>query len=258
MNEKNSLTPTTDPDNLSAPDTSVKGTVEPGRNIPTSTNYKKSLYWGLIFGVLLAILILFFAPAIREASFIISSLMQNKNQLRAVDFTHKNQELKKLQTAVERNQFRYQNLIPGKPYLIVNTSDNWIYLKSKNQIIHEGPCSTGSYVLLKSRDNRHWMFKTPRGMFQVQLKLVHPVWRMPDWAFIEEGREIPPPDSPERFDQGALGKYALGIGKGYLIHGTLYKRLLGMPVTHGCVRLDDPELNQVYKYLGYGSKVFIY
>jgi len=258
MNEKNSLPPTTDPDNLSSPDSSLKGTVESGRNIPTSINYKKSLYWGLIFGVSLAILILFFAPAIREASFIISSLMQDENQIRAVDLKHKNQELKKLQNSIERNQLRYQNLIPGKPYLIVNTSDNWIYLKSKDKIIHEGPCSTGSYVLLKSRDNRHWIFKTPRGMFQVQLKLVHPVWRMPDWAFIEEGREIPPPDSPERFDQGALGKYALGIGKGYLIHGTLYKRLLGMPVTHGCVRLDDPELNQVYKYLGYGSKVFIY
>ena len=258
MNGNNPLPPATDPDNPSLPNFSSKVTSESGRKIATLMDYKKALFWGLIFGVSLAILILFFAPAIREASFIISSLMQDENQLRGVDVTHKNQELKKLQTAIERNQQRYKNLIPSKPYLIVNTSDNWIYLKSKDKIIHEGPCSTGSYVLLKSRDNRHWMFKTPRGMFQVQLKLVHPVWRMPDWAFIEEGREIPPPDSPERYDQGALGKYALGIGKGYLIHGTLYKRLLGMPVTHGCVRLDDPELNQVYKYLGYGSKVFIY
>jgi L,D-transpeptidase ErfK/SrfK len=221
-------------------------------------NNKKSLYWGLIIGFSLALMILFFAPAIREASFIISNLLQKDDQIRALDEIPQNQELEKLQNSIERYKIRYQRLIPKKPYLIVNTSDNWIYLKSNDKIIHEGPCSTGSFVHLKSRDNRQWMFKTPRGMFQVRLKLVYPVWRMPDWAFIEEGREIPPPDSPERYDQGALGKYALGIGKGYLIHGTLYKRLLGMPVTHGCVRLDDPELNQVYGHLSYGSKVFIY
>lgn len=258
MNGNNTLPPSADSDNFSSSFFPPEGTGVTERKIVGAVNYKKPLYWGLTTGFSLAILILFFAPAIREASFILNSLMHNENQIRALNIKHKNQELKKLQNSLERYRLRYQNLIPNKPYLIVNTSDNWIYLKSKDKIIHEGPCSTGSYVLLKSRDNRHWMFKTPRGMFRVQLKLVHPVWRMPDWAFIEEGREIPPPNSPERFDQGALGKYALGIGKGYLIHGTLYKRLLGMPVTHGCVRLDDPELNQVYKHLGYGSKVFIY
>ena len=39
-----------------------------------------------------------------------------------------------------------------------------------------------------------------------------------------------------------LGDYALALGDGYLIHGTIYKRFLGMPVTHGCVRLNDEDL----------------
>jgi lipoprotein-anchoring transpeptidase ErfK/SrfK len=55
-----------------------------------------------------------------------------------------------------------------------------------------------------------------------------------------------------------LGEYALELGDGYLIHGTLYKRMLGMPVTHGCVRLGDEDLRVVYRNLQIGSKVFIY
>jgi len=81
---------------------------------------------------------------------------------------------------------------------------------------------------------------------------------MPDWAFIEEGRKVPPPNASVRYNSKALGKYALSIGGGYLIHGTLYTRLIGQPVTHGCIRLADEELNLVYKHLRYGAKVYIY
>jgi lipoprotein-anchoring transpeptidase ErfK/SrfK len=55
-----------------------------------------------------------------------------------------------------------------------------------------------------------------------------------------------------------LGDYALSLGDGYLIHGTLYKRLLGMPVTHGCIRLNDDDLEKVYRTLDYNSKVIIF
>jgi L,D-transpeptidase YbiS len=43
-----------------------------------------------------------------------------------------------------------------------------------------------------------------------------------------------------------------------MIHGTIYKRFLGMNVTHGCVRLGDDDLEAVYKNLQIGSKVYIY
>ncbi len=103
-----------------------------------------------------------------------------------------------------------------------------------------------------------WIFQTPRGMLRVQNKLVNPIWRMPDWAFIEEGLPVPPPYAPERYEKNVLGDYALDLGHGYLIHGTLYQRFLGMPVTHGCVRLGDQELEIVYHTLDIGSKVYIY
>ena len=46
-----------------------------------------------------------------------------------------------------------------------------------------------------------------------------------------------PTNAADRVEQGVLGEYALGFGKGYFIHGTLYTRLLGKNVTHGCIRL---------------------
>ena len=55
-----------------------------------------------------------------------------------------------------------------------------------------------------------------------------------------------------------LGDYAVAFGQGYMIHGTLYKRLLGMPVTHGCVRLDDADMELVFSELTHGSKVFVF
>jgi L,D-transpeptidase YbiS len=153
---------------------------------------------------------------------------------------------------------RHKKFAPKIPYLIISTSDNRISLMKRDRLIHGGPCSSGSYVILKASGNRKWVFSTPRGAFKIQMKLKEPVWYMPDWAFIEEGRKVPPPNSDIRYNSKALGKYALSIGGGYLIHGTLYTRLIGQPVTHGCIRLADEELNLVYKHLRYGAKVYIY
>ena len=68
----------------------------------------------------------------------------------------------------------------------------------------------------------------------------------------------PPKDDFSRYEYGVLGDYALAIGDGYLIHGTIYKRFLGMPVTHGCVRLNDEDLEVIYNTLNIGSKVYIF
>ena len=55
-----------------------------------------------------------------------------------------------------------------------------------------------------------------------------------------------------------MGDYALGIGRGYFLHGTLYKRLLGRNVSHGCVRLGDEDLEFLFKTATLGTKVIIY
>ncbi len=155
-------------------------------------------------------------------------------------------------------QRKIDKLIPGSVYLIINTSDNTFSLYRKKELIREGICSTGSYVRLETEDEKNWVFETPKGVFTIKGKTTDPVWRKPDWAFVEEGLPIPPAGDPSRYEYGVLGDYALALGDGYLIHGTLYKRFLGLPVTHGCVRMGDDDLEAVYKTMPVGAKVFIY
>ncbi|MEQ8581590.1 MAG: L,D-transpeptidase [Marinoscillum sp.] len=147
---------------------------------------------------------------------------------------------------------------PKGAYMIVNTAANTFALYRGSELIHADKCSTGSYVLLKNGDNQEWMFKTPKGEFRIKSRTVAPVWKKPDWAFVEEGLPIPSMNHSSRFEYGVLGDYALGLGDGYLIHGTLYQRFLGLPVTHGCIRLNDANLKLAYESLKNGSKVYIY
>lgn len=167
-------------------------------------------------------------------------------------------ERKTLEQKIVQLNRKTDRLVPGSAFLIINTTDNIFSLYKNNQVIRKGPCSTGSFIQLEIDSARSYMFETPKGVLSVQNKITNPVWRKPDWAFIEEGLPVPPAGHPSRYERNVLGDYALSLGDGYLIHGTLYQRLIGMPVTHGCVRLGDDDLEAVYKTLQVGSKVFIY
>ncbi|UCF65983.1 MAG: L,D-transpeptidase [bacterium] len=210
---------------------------------------------GIMIGWALAILLIFISPLFQELKHAILPTGDQQITIKNKDLL---KEYKSLNQAVRNLKKKGASLIPSGYYLIVNTAEGDFFLKFQKNTIRQGLCSTGSYVHLKSSDNRQWVFRTPRGLFRIQDKIEAPIWRMPDWAFLENGIPVPPPNSPERFEAGVLGEYALSLGDGYLIHGTLYKRFLGMPVTHGCVRLDDEDLRSVYINLAVGSKVFIY
>jgi lipoprotein-anchoring transpeptidase ErfK/SrfK len=167
-------------------------------------------------------------------------------------------QLNSLKTEIRNLEKKVEKLTPGNVYMVINTTENRFTLYKNRKDILGGICSTGSYVSLEGEGNKKWVFKTPRGDFKVLTKLTNPVWRKPDWAFVEEGLPIPSPNHPSRYEKGVLGDYALAIGNGYLIHGTLYQRFLGMPVTHGCIRMSDADLKVVYNTLPVGAKVFIY
>ncbi len=165
--------------------------------------------------------------------------------------------IKTLKTEIRNLEKKVDKLTPGNMYLVINTTENKFSLYKNRALILEGICSTGSLVSLEG-ENKKWVFKTPRGDHKVLGKLTKPVWRKPDWAFVEEGLPIPSANHPSRFEKGTLGDYALVIGNGYMIHGTLYQRFLGLPVTHGCIRIGDKDLKVIYETMQVGSKVFIY
>lgn len=210
----------------------------------------------LVCIVFIFVFILYAAPVLQEKAggkkkVITSSVDISK------DPSYKSQ-INLLTKDIQQLTRKYNAYSSGQSYIVINTTENRFFLYFNKKLIREGFCSSGSYTLLQTAGDKQWIFKTPKGKYLVQGKTTNPVWKKPDWAFVEEGLPIPPKDDNSRFEYGVLGDYALSIGDGYLIHGTIYKRFLGMPVTHGCVRLNDEDLEAIFNTLNIGSKVYIF
>jgi hypothetical protein len=153
---------------------------------------------------------------------------------------------------------RLAALSPRGVFMVVDTAGNRLRVYSRGELVREATCSTGTGIVLRDpRNSRSWVFDTPLGERRVIGKRRDPVWTKPDWAFIEEGF-LPSSDPRHRFDDVSLGDYALDLGDGYLIHGTLFPSLLGRPVTHGCIRLGDEDLEYVYRTVPIGAPVYLY
>jgi L,D-transpeptidase YbiS len=149
-------------------------------------------------------------------------------------------------------------LKPSGTYVVVDQTQNRLYIMHDDNIVRTSVCSAGSGMVLKASGSaKKWVFDTPRGVFKVRNKISNPIWKKPDWAFVEEGKTLP--TNPEdRFESGTLGKYALYLEDGYMIHGTLYTRLLGRSVTHGCIRLGPDDLQAVWDAAPIGTPVYIF
>jgi L,D-transpeptidase YbiS len=154
---------------------------------------------------------------------------------------------------------RLDALVPKGVYIVIDQTQNRLYLKRGSETLLQAICSAGSGMVLResSGKKREWVFDSPRGRFEVRTMLRDPVWRKPDWAFVEEGQPIPR-NPADRLDYGTLGEYALYFGDGFMIHGTLYERLLGRAVSHGCIRVGRDDLRKVWANSRIGTQIFIY
>lgn len=216
-----------------------------------------SILIGTIVFLFAAIIFVIYAvPLLSETVSAHKTQITSKEEIRQSASYRK--EIDLLTKDIQRLSRKYNAYTSGQSYIVINTTDNRFYLYRNKKLIREGFCSSGSYTMLQTEGNKQWIFKTPKGKYWIRGKTTNPVWKKPDWAFVEEGLPIPPKDDYSRYEYGVLGDYALAIGDGYLIHGTIYKRFLGMPVTHGCVRLNDEDLEVIYNTLSIGSKVYIF
>lgn len=104
-------------------------------------------------------------------------------------------------------------------------------------------------------------WNTPLGLTRIVDKRVKPAWYPPESVRKEheaDGRPLPRvvppgPDNP-------LGEYAmrLGIpGGAYLIHGTNRPVAVGMPVTHGCIRMFPEDIEEFFKMVPVNTPVRI-
>ena len=234
----------------------LKGRIQSNQKLYNSLKVMFIVLLSFTFAAFFFFFIIFLVPAFQE-------LFPGRNpEIKYNQELTKDPAYKKtialLKKDIERFSRKYNSFNTGQSYIVINTTDNRFYLYRNKKLIREGFCSSGSYTMLQTTGDKKWIFKTPKGKYRIQGKTTNPVWKKPDWAFVEEGLPIPPKDDQSRFEYGVLGDYAMSIGDGYLIHGTIYKRFLGMPVTHGCVRLNDEDLEAIFNTLSIGSKVYIF
>lgn len=69
---------------------------------------------------------------------------------------------------------------------------------------------------------------------------------------------IPPFGTNQRKYEGVLGTHRLNLGDGYALHGTNKPETIGRSVSHGCVRLRNQDIAQLYQMVDVGTPVFIY
>lgn len=181
--------------------------------------------------------------------------LRNRNLYRKASIDQQVGRLERKNMALRK---KIKSFIPSGAYIVIDTAENLLYLKKGSNTLLKAVVSCGSgNILQEPGGNIRWVFDTPKGEFFIKSKIKDPSWIKPDWAFIEEAKEIPK-DPEKRIEEGILGDYAMGFGAGYFIHGTLYSRLLGRNVTHGCIRVGDEDLKILYSLTSLGTKIFIF
>lgn len=117
---------------------------------------------------------------------------------------------------------------------VVDRSLNILTLKAGENVLRTYRVSTGI-------DDA-----TPVGIFKIVNKLKDPVWY--------KAGAVVPSGSPENI----LGSRWMGISvPGYGIHGTTEPETIGMYITAGCVRMKEPDVQELYAILPIGTEVTI-
>ncbi len=88
---------------------------------------------------------------------------------------------------------------------------------------------------------------TPSGTFTIGNRIVNPTWTL-------NGKNIPGGDP-----QNGLGSRWLGFKerKQYGIHGTNEPESIGKNISHGCIRMNNRDVEEIFKLIPLGTKVEI-
>ena len=97
-------------------------------------------------------------------------------------------------------------------------------------------------------------YPTPTGLYSIQSKQVDPVWSVPnsDWAGELAGTVVQGGTA-----ENPLKSRWMGITDGAGIHGTSEVDSLGTAASHGCIRMDVPDVEELYDQVPIGTPIYI-
>lgn len=123
--------------------------------------------------------------------------------------------------------------------LVVDLSDRLVYVYKNDAVLVSYPIAIG-------QDG----WETPQGTFSVMHMQENPVWRHPI-----TGEWIPPGEN------SPLGTRWIGFWSDGLhqigFHGTNQTDLIGQAVSHGCIRMYNSDIQDLYQYVALGTPVSI-
>ncbi|BBB93392.1 MAG TPA: L,D-transpeptidase family protein [Methylomusa anaerophila] len=121
------------------------------------------------------------------------------------------------------------------PGIVINVPSRTLELYSADQLFKEYPVAVGKSTT-----------PTPLGNYSIISKEVNPDWYPPD----QNGRVVPSgPENP-------LGYRWLGIwSTTYGIHGTNAPWSIGSAVSNGCIRMYEPDVEELFELVDYGTPV---
>lgn len=126
--------------------------------------------------------------------------------------------------------------------IVISKGSNTLSLYEDDQLVKVYPVGTGRTEEL-----------TPEGTFPIVLKTWYPSWTNPETG------QTTPGGSP----QNPLGSRWMGLGVGntgghsYGIHGTNRPETVGTYISHGCVRMLNRDVEELYDLVPVGTQVRI-
>lgn len=148
-----------------------------------------------------------------------------------------------------------RHILPPGPHegIVVNLPEHRLYYYPKPK--RGQPQEVITYPV--SIGKMDW--RTPLGLTHVIGKQKDPTWYPPESVRKEHaanGDPLPPSVPPG--PKNPLGEYAMRLAAGngtYLIHGTNNPLAVGMPVTHGCIRMYPDDVKALFPLVPVGTPV---
>jgi L,D-transpeptidase ErfK/SrfK len=148
-----------------------------------------------------------------------------------------------------------RRILPPGPRegIVVNLPEHRLYFypkprRGEHPVVISYPVSVGKM---------DW--RTPLGVTRIVSKVRNPPWYPPESVRKEHAdRGDPLPNVVPAGPDNPLGAFAmrLGISSGsYLIHGTNNPLAVGMPVTHGCIRMYPDDIAALFPLVAVGTTV---
>ncbi|MCW2922039.1 MAG: ErfK/YbiS/YcfS/YnhG family protein [Thermoleophilia bacterium] len=124
--------------------------------------------------------------------------------------------------------------------IVIDRSANTLTLYRVGKVVKTYGVATGSPE-----------FPTPTGDFEIQSMQENPTWTPPDSDWAKDAEVIPPgPDNP-------LGTRWMAIQGTVGIHGTNNPASIGYSVSHGCIRMAIPDVEDLYSRVAIGTRVTV-